>query len=461
MDPVGAHGHTHSHSHDVVVSARTRRALIAVTIAMAAVVVGSMLVIGFGTDVDADASGLLADEVFEAEVVGVTTGPCEGTSPGSGIDCRFVEVRLTQGPDEGDTRTLSFSTDAPSTPDLGPGDRVVLNHVGGAEPGLDYQYADRQRRPVLLGAAILFAVAVVLLGRLRGLAALGGIVVSLGVILRFVLPAILDGHSAVLVAVLGSAAIAYVALYLAHGFTMLTTVALLGTLASLGLTVVLSAIFTALGDFSGYASEEAILLQQLAGGVDVSGLVLGGIVIGALGALDDVTVTQVSAVAELRRANPTMPHGALYRSGLRIGRDHIASTVNTLALAYAGAALPVMLLFVLSQQSLGTVANSEVIATEIVRALVGSVGLVASVPITTWLASRVVASTDAVEPRRAGAGEPGSAPLAPVQPVEEPAEAPEEAWETLGRDVPRRGARPRRRGRDGTPDDPGERSFWS
>ncbi|GIU85761.1 MAG: hypothetical protein KatS3mg009_0276 [Acidimicrobiia bacterium] len=283
----------------------------------------------------------------------------------------------------------------------------MLNHVPGAEPGFDYQYADRQRRPVLLAAAVLFALAVVVLGRLRGLAALGGIAVSLVVILQFVLPAILDGHGAVPVAVLGSAAIAYVALYLAHGFSMMTTVALLGTLASLALTVVLSAIFTALGEFSGYASEEAVLLQQLAGGVDVSGLVLGGIVIGALGALDDVTVTQVSAVAELRRANPAMPPGALYRSGLRIGRDHIASTVNTLALAYAGAALPVMLLFVLSQQSLGTVANSEVVATEIVRALVGSVGLVASVPITTWLAARVVAG--GAPPARPGPCRPRAA----------------------------------------------------
>lgn len=431
-----APAHSHAHSHEVVVPPRTRRTLVALTVGIAIVVAGWMWLIGFGGDVDRDATGLLADDVYEARVVGVTTGPCEGTTPESGVECRFVEVRLTQGPDAGGTRTLSFSADAATTPDLARGDRVVLNHVPDAEPGFDYQFADRQRRPVLLAAAVLFAFAVVVLGRLRGLAALGGIAVSLAVILQFVLPAILDGHGAVLVAVLGSAAIAYVALYLAHGFSMMTTVALLGTLASLALTVVLSAIFTALGEFSGYASEEAVLLQQLAGGVDVSGLVLGGIVIGALGALDDVTVTQVSAVAELRRANPAMPPRALYRSGLRIGRDHIASTVNTLALAYAGAALPVMLLFVLSQQSLGTVANSEVVATEIVRALVGSVGLVASVPITTWLAARVVAGgVPPAGPDRAG----------PVPPA--------------GDEGTGRGGPPDDRG--GPPDDPGERSFWS
>ena len=129
------------------------------------------------------------------------------------------------------------------------------------------------------------------------------------------------------------------------------------------------------------------MLGQLAHKVDINGLILAGIVIGALGALDDVTVTQASTVAELRDANPAMRHAELYKSGIRIGRDHIASTTNTLALAYAGAALPLLLLFLLSAQSLGAVANSEVVATEIVRTLVGSIGLVAAVPITTWLAA--------------------------------------------------------------------------
>jgi uncharacterized membrane protein len=312
-----------------------------------------------------------------------------------------VTVRLTQGPDKGETRRLSFSVDSPSTPDLGPGDRIVLAHTPDASEEFDYQYADRQRRRVLIAAAVLFALAVVLLGGLRGLAALAGMAVSLVVILAFILPAILEGHSPVVVAVLGSAAIAYVALYAAHGFNMLTTVALLGTLAALALTVVLSALFTALAHFSGFASEEAVVLGQLAEGVDVNGLILAGIVIGALGALDDVTVTQASAVAELRAANPELSGMELQRAGLRIGRDHIASTVNTLALAYAGAALPVMLLFVLSRQSLGSVANSEVVAVEIVRTLVGSIGLVASVPITTWLAARVVRRPHAeAQPRR-------------------------------------------------------------
>jgi uncharacterized membrane protein len=178
-------------------------------------------------------------------------------------------------------------------------------------------------------------------------------------------------------------------LYLAHGFTDLTHVALLGATGALVITVILSSLMTNLAQFSGLAGEESLYLT-LFGGIDVAGLLLAGIVLGALGALDDVTVTQASTVWEVRRANPTLGVGELTAAGLRVGRDHIASTVNTLLLAYAGASIPLLLLFGLSQQSLGTIANSEVVAVEIVRTLVGSIGLVTAVPITTWLAARTV-----------------------------------------------------------------------
>ncbi|MDZ4826860.1 MAG: YibE/F family protein [Actinomycetota bacterium] len=385
------------HTHDVALAPATRRALVAGTIAIGVLVAIAVVGISVRAEVDRSQADFLVGTVYEARVVDIRVEPCEGTT----IDCIGVEVRLTQGPDDGETRTLVFTADSPVTPSLGKGDRIVLSYTEGADEGFEYTYSDRQRRRVLLAAAVVFGVAVVLLGRLRGLAALGGLVVSIGTIMVFVLPAILAGYSPVLVAVLGSAAIAYIALYLAHGLNLLTTVALLGTLAALALTVLLSAVFTALAEFSGFASEEALLLGNLSAGIDMSGLILAGIVIGALGALDDVTITQASAVAELREANPTMSRTAVYASAIRIGRDHIASTVNTLALAYAGAALPLLLLFVLSEQSLGTIANSEVVATEIIRTLVGSIGLVASVPITTWLAARVVAGPTGHEHPRA------------------------------------------------------------
>ena len=145
---------------------------------------------------------------------------------------------------------------------------------------------------------------------------------------------------------------------------------------------------TDVANFTGLVTEESSLLT-LFEGIDVRGLLLAGIVLGSAGAIDDVTVTQASAVWELRAANPSLGSGELFRRGLRVGRDHIASTVNTLLLAYAGASLPLLVLFVLSAQSLGTVANSEVVAVEIARTLVGSIGLVAAVPFTTWMAAHI------------------------------------------------------------------------
>ena len=258
--------------------------------------------------------------------------------------------------------------------------------VSTLSPQRQYQFADFQRRSLLVWLFVVFAVVVIALGRWRGAAALGGLAASVAILLIFVLPAILDGRSPVMVAVFGSAAIAFVALYSAHGFTRMTTVALIGTLAALTLTALLSAVVVSFASFTGFTSDEASLLTFFEG-IDVGGLLLAGIVLGAAGAIDDVTVTQASAVWELKAANPALRASGLFQRGLRVGRDHIASTVNTLLLAYAGASLPLLVLFVLSEQSLGTVANSEILAVEIVRTLVGSIGLVAAVPFTTWLAA--------------------------------------------------------------------------
>jgi uncharacterized membrane protein len=183
----------------------------------------------------------------------------------------------------------------------------------------------------------------------------------------------------------------------------MTTVALLSTLAALALTVGLATLFTNLAHFTGTSNEDALLVGLGTSAIDLKGLLLAGMVLGALGALDDVTVTQASAVGELRAADPTLTRRQLYRSGLRIGRDHIASTVNTLALAYAGASLPLLILFTLSGQSLGSVANGEIVAVEIVSTMVGSIGLVAAVPIATWIAALVAGerrgAVDVVAPR--------------------------------------------------------------
>jgi uncharacterized membrane protein len=430
-----AHGHGTEPEHELVIPVATRRALAATAAVLAlATLVGIVVLRGTGDILEGAERLNLVSEVYDAEVVESERQPCEGTVEADRVRCDVVRFRLSQGPDDGDTIELEFP-ESPTTPDLDAGDRVVLSYDPDASPGFEYQYADRQRRPVLLWLTILFAAAVIALGRWRGVAALAGLGATIVVILQFILPAVLDGRSPVLVAVVGASAIAYLALYLAHGLRTMTTVALLGTLGALALTVVIASVFTALAQFSGVASEEAALVRIGAENVSLSGLVLGGMVIGALGALDDMTVTQASAVWELRAANPGFTRRELSRAAFRIGRDHVASTVNTLALAYAGAALPILILLVQSRQSLGTVANSELVSIEIVRTLVGSIGLVASVPLTTWLATRVVGTVAVPRPAPPPPDPPEPATPAPVTPdPERPVE--EQFW------GPRRGEPP-------------------
>ncbi|MEX0663823.1 MAG: YibE/F family protein [Acidimicrobiia bacterium] len=382
--------HDHGLGEDLRSSPSRRRVLVAVILLIAlATAVGLAASWPQGDVQRSDERLGLITEVYGAEVASIVRGPCAGTIAADDVPCARTRFRLTAGPDRGSIERIELP-ESPTSPDLEAGDSVVLSYDPKADPGFQYQYADRQRRPLLLWLTILFVLVVIALGRWRGATALIGLGASLIVLLVYVLPALVEGTSPVLVAVVGSAAIAYLALYFAHGLRLMTTVALLGTLAALALTVGLATLFTELAELTGFTSEEAILVLVGTQNLDLSGIVLAGMVLGALGALDDVTVTQASAVWELRLANPAMSRWELYRAGLRIGRDHVASTVNTLALAYAGAALPLLLLFVLAHQSLGTIANSEIVSTEIIRTLVGSIGLVAAVPLTTWLATEFV-----------------------------------------------------------------------
>jgi uncharacterized membrane protein len=331
-----------------------------------------------------DVTGL--QETYDAEVLSVITEPCRGTPPDDDIRCAHMTIQLLGGPDEGERASLEFQPDSPQA-SIERGTTIVVARNPDAPKFVRYGYVDIQRGRALLILAAVFAAAVVLLGRVRGVAALAGLAATFFLLLNFALPAILSGHDPTIVAAFAASAMAFLALYLAHGFTAMTSIALLGTLASLLLTVLLGNAFVGLSQFSGFASEEAFLVNIGASDLDLSGLILAGVIIGALGAIDDMTVTQSSAVAELAAADPQADRRALFRAGMRIGRDHVSSTVNTLFLAYVGASLPLLLLFILTDQSLWFVAKREFVATEIVRALVGSIGLVASVPLTTWLAA--------------------------------------------------------------------------
>ena len=328
----------------------------------------------------------LTSDLLKATVHEASESIC-GYSISSEVEmCRNVTVVVQDGIESGSLVVLpevNTSFD-PTFPQLAAGDNVILGFDSVTN---SYYYQDRDRMSSLWWLILLFAVTVICLARVRGLLALfamGGTVLML---VKFIAPSVLDGNDPVLVCVVAAAAIAYFSLYFTHGFSLMTTVALAGTLIALGLTLGISWIFFELAKFSGYSSEEAFVLPFLAESLDVRGLLLGGTIIAALGALDDVTVTQAATVLELSARNNELSTRQLMISGLRVGREHIASTVNTLLLAYAGSSIPLLLLFAVSEQSLGDVANSELIAIELVRTLCGSIGLVAALPITTYLAA--------------------------------------------------------------------------
>jgi uncharacterized membrane protein len=320
------------------------------------------------------------------------TSTAEGSSAQQQANgtCKKATIRVDTGKDEGRTFTEIVQPD--QTRQLHQGEKVVVAYEPSAPKELQYSVTDVNRKfPMSLLAGI-FAVAVVVVGRLRGVMALVALAVSFLVLTLFILPAILEGSNPLVVAVVGSSAIMLIALYMCHGLSARTSVAVLGTLISLLLIGVLGSLFIGWAALTGNTDDNTGLIHGLYPSIDMSGLLLAGVIIGSLGVLDDVTVTQTSAVWELHEANPSMGWRGLYRAGIRIGRDHIASVVNTLVLAYAGAALPLLLLFSIAQSSVGAVANSELVAEEIVRTLVGSIGLVASVPVTTALAALVVAA---------------------------------------------------------------------
>jgi uncharacterized membrane protein len=301
-----------------------------------------------------------------------------------------VTVRLTTGPDKGQDTNLEFTPGA-TDPELRVGDTIRLARIsqGGT---VSYQFDDISRGRPLVVLALLFVVVVVAIGRLRGLAALLGLVVAGVVLVLFVLPALLDGRSPLAVALVAGAAITLVVLPLSHGASLGTAIAMLGTLTGMVASAVLAAISISALRFTGLSGEENATLSLLGSRSTVSGLLLAGAVIGALGVLNDVTVTQVAAVSEL--SGPGAKRATVFAAAMRIGREHIASTVYSLVLAYTGSALPVLLLFSLSRQSTTSVLASDAIAPEVAAGLIGGIALVLVVPITTAVASALIVSRD-------------------------------------------------------------------
>ncbi|MER6559384.1 YibE/F family protein [Streptomyces sp. NPDC001027] len=452
------HGHSHSHGPAAPVSQHLRKVIAAILIPFGAAVLVGLVVLWPGGAPAHERTGVGFDrQTQQATVTKVLRVSCASvnasgdtptgdtsTAEGSSAQqqargtCKKATIRVDTGDDKGRTFTEIVQPD--QSRQLEQGEKVVVAYEPSAPKDLQYSVADVNRRVPMALLAIIFAVAVVVVGRLRGVMALIALAISFMVLNFFVLPAILQGSNPLIVAVVGSSAIMLIALYLCHGLSARTSVAVLGTLISLLLIGVLGSLFIDWAFLTGNTDDNTGLIHGLYPSIDMSGLLLAGIIIGSLGVLDDVTVTQTSAVWELHEANPSMGWRALYRAGIRIGRDHIASVVNTLVLAYAGAALPLLLLFSIAQSSVGTVANSELVAEEIVRTLVGSIGLVASVPVTTALAALVVAAD-----RPSSGAAPVTAQSASPAATTVPAGATASAGAAPAGSAPARGGRGRRR----------------
>jgi uncharacterized membrane protein len=318
----------------------------------------------------------------EGRVVSVETYDCSGDATAQPLTCATAVVEVLDGEGKGDFQQIELSAEIVAA-GVGKGDTFVLTRDAGADGGAAYGFFDYARGAPIVVLAIMFAVVVGLVARLRGLASLLGLAFAFFILFRFVLPGLLSEASPTLVSLVGSAAIMFVVLYLAHGFSARTTTALVGTLFGLTLVAVMGTVAVSVARLTGLTSEETVQLQTFDPTLNFSGLVLAGVVVAGLGVLNDVTITQASAIWQLNEVSPDLTWRELYRRGMFVGRDHIASTVYTIVFAYAGAALPLLLLFELYSRPVTVSLFSSAVAEEVIRTLVGAIALVLAVPLTT------------------------------------------------------------------------------
>jgi len=331
---------------------------------------------------------LLSGEIHSVELVAGEPDEIAGISG----EIAVIEVDLREGPDAGQRIELEVNTDG--FPPIEAGDRVLLDRTTDADGEIRYFITDFERLPTLFWLLGLFVATVLAISRWHGLRSLIGLGLSLFLVVRFVVPAIISGTSPPLVALVGATAIMIITLYLTHGVNEMTTSAIVGTGGALVLTVGLGLLFIDRGKITGFASDDAVFARFAVENLDLQGLVLAGLIIAALGVLDDVTISQASTVFALHDTDRSLSWSALFARAMRVGRDHIASVVNTLFLAYTGASIALLLLFYTGGVPALEILNSEVLAEEIIKTVVGSLGLIAAVPFTTALAASVAVGRD-------------------------------------------------------------------
>lgn len=418
MSSVRTHHHTHEEDGArLQVDARTRRWLVRIVVLVSLLTTAGLVVLWPRGELPRGPNGSAArPESVHGEIVSVKAGRCPGITDdrlpdGSlpvEVACGALGVRLgDDAPAAEIGRVVPVQVGGPVL-DAGVavGDSVLVNRLAGdatASPpaagvengGVVYAWSDYARETPIAGLAVGFVVVVLLIVGLRGLAALAGLGMGLATVMWFMLPAMRHGGDPTMVALVGSILIMTVILYAAHGISAKTTTALLGTVAGLAITAALAHWAAGAARMTGVTGQDRQTLTQLVGTSTVSAVVLCGFVLAGLGILNDVTVTQASAVWEVRLAAPHTSMRELFVSGMRVGRDHLASTVYTIAFAYAGAALPSILLISLYDIPVRELLTTGDIAEEIVRTLVGSIGLVLAIPLTTLIAAAVAARASA------------------------------------------------------------------
>ena len=373
--------------------------LVSLGLAGIAVLVGLVVLWPDGAEVDRIKEGApfaAAGVTFPTATVDSVGRACTAEEIGRGGDCGRIRVTVDEGAGKGDRATLAV---APQVIESGlrAGDRVKVQRHPGEGGEAAYSYFGTVRSGTLLLLTLAFVGLVLVVARWRGLFALGGLVFSGLVIWRFVLPALLAGGPGVPVGLTGAALILFVVLYTTHGFSLRTSTALAGTLVGVLLTAAIGAAATAATRATGIGEEQAGILSALVGGLDFQSIFACAVLIAGLGVLNDVTITQSSAVWEIRAAAPAMGRAEVFASGMRIGRDHIASTIYTIVFAYAGTALTVLLVLGLYGLPIPDLLTTEDITQELVRTLASSIGLVLAVPLTTAIATLVVAGARADE----------------------------------------------------------------
>jgi uncharacterized membrane protein len=271
---------------------------------------------------------------------------------------------------------------------LSVGDKIFVNRLLSIDGTEYYIFKDVERRSALLFLVAIFVGLVIWLSGMQGVRAVLSLALSIGAILFLLIPALLAGYSPALTSLAIAGLILSVTLFLTHGFKPRVFITFIGTFGAVFATCVIAWVWVEWMRFTGFGDDASVYLNfATRGTLDLTGLLLGGIIIGLLGVLDDVSITQASVVQELKGANPQFGFKDLYTRALRVGRDHVGSLVNTLALAYAGAALPLLLLLSYSESSMYSLMNQEVLAAEVLRIVVGSIGLVLAVPFTTAMAA--------------------------------------------------------------------------